>query len=114
MTSTPEKPTAVPEPGRSFGRRVWYVLGDIAALAYLGLIAALVIWVLVDSTVEHEDASFAGVVPLLATFPGSFLVLVLPEHPAMFFLAIAFAALVNAAIIGWCSRRLRGGGRVAS
>lgn len=113
MTNNPQKPTAVSEPGRSFGRRVRYVLGDIAALAYLGLIAALVIWVLVDSTGAHEDASFAGVIPLLATFPGSFLVLYLPEHPAMFFVAIAFGALVNAAIIGWCSRRLRGGGRVS-
>ncbi len=113
MPSTPEDPTTASAPDRSFGSRLRYVLGDVAALVYLAFIAALVIWVYVDSAGEHEDASFAGVIPLLATAPASVLVLLPPEFPGMFVVAVTVGALVNAVVIGWCSRRLRRGGRAA-
>lgn len=110
MTSTPKEPTAVTGPGRSLISRLRHVFGDIAALVYLGLVAALVIWAYTASTGENEDASFAGVIPLLATAPVSFVLIVLPEFPGAFELALAVGALANAAVIGWCSRRLRQGG----
>ncbi|MBT3152654.1 hypothetical protein HTV45_17535 [Streptomyces sp. CHD11] len=112
MTSTHKEPTAVTGPGRSLTSRLRHVFGDIAALVYLGLIVALVIWAYTAST-GTEDASFAGVIPLLATAPASLVLLVLPEFPGMFELALVVGALVNAAGIGWCSRRLRQGGGAA-
>ncbi|WP_149548045.1 SCO4225 family membrane protein [Streptomyces marokkonensis] len=97
-------------PGRSFPRRLRHLLGDVAALVYLGLCAALLIWAFAVSAGDNEDASFAGVIPLLATAPASFVLIALPDSPVMFVLAVAVGALVNATVIGWCSRALRRGG----
>lgn len=96
-------------PARSLPRRLRHVLGDIAALVYLGLCAALLTWAFAVSAGETEDASFAGVIPLLATAPVSFVLTVLPDSPVMFVLAVVVGALVNATVIGWCSRALRRG-----
>ncbi|GGV19561.1 SCO4225 family membrane protein [Streptomyces griseoflavus] len=113
MTSTAEETTAVTGPGRTLPARLRHALTDVAALLYLGLCAALTVWAYVVSAGENEDASLAGVIPLLATAPFSVVLGVLPEHPAMFVLAVAFGALVNAVVIGTCSRALRRGGRAA-
>ncbi|MEV5932254.1 SCO4225 family membrane protein [Streptomyces sp. NPDC093250] len=96
-------------PGRSLPRRLRHALCDIAALVYLGLCAALLIWALAVSAGETEDASLAGVIPLLATAPVSFVLILLPDSPVMFVLAVVVGALVNATVIGWCSRALRRG-----
>lgn len=80
-----------------------------AALVYLALCAALLIWALAVSAGDSSDESMAGVIPLLATAPFSLVLLALPDGPAMVVLAVAFGALVNAAFIGWCARALRRG-----
>ncbi len=95
-------------PGRPLLSRLY---GDPFALAYLGICAALTVWALASSTAEHEDASLAGVIPVLATAPVSIAALALPSGAPAFVLAVALGALVNAAAITWCSRRLRGGRR---
>ncbi|WP_055694763.1 SCO4225 family membrane protein [Streptomyces prasinopilosus] len=110
------------DPGRSAGparpvrtllhrlRRVF--LGDVLAVVYLGLCAALLGWAIVVTFVDAgEDASFAGIVPLLATAPVSLLLFGLPGGAATFLGAVAGGALANAAVIGWCARTLRRGGR---
>ncbi|WP_245873957.1 SCO4225 family membrane protein [Streptomyces phaeoluteigriseus] len=55
--------------------------------------------------------STAIISPPLATAPTSLVLLVLPGAVAMFTAVPVLAALVNAAIIGWCVRALRHGGR---
>ncbi|NUV54035.1 hypothetical protein G6W51_14180 [Streptomyces coelicolor] len=85
--------------------------GDTFALAYLGICAALTVWAFAASAGENEDASLAGVIPVLATAPVSIAALALPGGPPAFVLAVAAGALVNAALIAWCSRRLCGGKR---
>lgn len=96
--------------GRSFPRRVRHALGDIVALVYLAVCAALLVWALVDAATDSSDESMAAVIPLLATAPSSFVVFVLPEGGAMLVVAVVVGALVNATVIGWCSRALRRGG----
>ncbi|MGW5866184.1 SCO4225 family membrane protein [Streptomyces sp. NPDC055239] len=83
--------------------------GAAIALAYLALCAALLVWALVVSAVDSTDESMAGVIPLLATAPASFVLVVLPDGTAMVILAVAAGALVNAAIINWCARALSRG-----
>ncbi|MFE6162960.1 SCO4225 family membrane protein [Streptomyces sp. NPDC056486] len=86
--------------------------GAIIAIAYLAVCAALLVWALVVTAADSSDESMAGVIPLLATAPASFVLLVLPDGAAMVILAVAVGALVNAAIINWCARALsRGRGR---
>ncbi|MFF1693419.1 SCO4225 family membrane protein [Streptomyces sp. NPDC058257] len=88
--------------------------GTIIALAYLAACAVLLVWALVVSAVDSSDESMAGVIPLLATAPASFVLLALPDGTVMVIVAVAVGALVNAAIINWCARALsrgRGGGR---
>ncbi|MFK4100687.1 SCO4225 family membrane protein [Streptomyces sp. NPDC019531] len=80
-----------------------------AALIYLGLCAALLIWALAVTIGDTSDESMAGVIPLLATAPFSLVLLALPEGLAMLVLSVTFGALVNAAFIGWCARTLRRG-----
>ncbi|MFC9648816.1 MULTISPECIES: SCO4225 family membrane protein [unclassified Streptomyces] len=95
-------------------RTVRLALGSVLARVYLGVIAALAIWAVVVSVGDNPDASFAGVVPLIATAPVSLLVIVLPDHTSMIFFAIGLGALVNAVLIGWCARALgqgRGGSK---
>ncbi|MGP3975673.1 SCO4225 family membrane protein [Streptomyces sp. 8N114] len=79
----------------------------ILAHIYLAVCAALVIWAVVASSGDQPDASIAGVVPLFATAPVSLIVLALPDHISMLFVAVGLGALVNALVIGWCARVLR-------
>ncbi|MEF9905218.1 SCO4225 family membrane protein [Streptomyces sp. P9-A2] len=91
-------------------RRVFF--GDVLALVYLGLCAALLVWAIGDAFVgAGEDASFAGIIPLLAAAPVSLLLLGLPGGVMAFIGAVAGGALVNAAVICWCARTLCRGGR---
>ncbi|MFE9970893.1 SCO4225 family membrane protein [Streptomyces hirsutus] len=100
-------------PGRSLFRwlrRVFF--GDVFALGYLGLCAALLVWAITVAVVgAGEDASFAGVIPLLATAPVSLVLFGLPGGAVTFIGAVVGGALLNAAVIGWCARTLRRGGR---
>ncbi|OON80679.1 SCO4225 family membrane protein [Streptomyces tsukubensis] len=77
------------------------VAGNLFARLYLAVCVLLLIWVAVDSTlVPHEDASFAGVVPLILTAPFSLVVLALPINGlAGVLLPIAAGAVVNAWLI---------------
>ncbi|MEU5342177.1 MULTISPECIES: SCO4225 family membrane protein [unclassified Streptomyces] len=96
--------------GRSVLRRLRDHVGAVG-LAYLGVCAVLLVWALVVTAGESTDASVAGVIPLLATAPASLVLLVLPDNSLILIPAIALGAAVNAAIIGWCTRALRRGGR---
>ncbi|MFF5721793.1 SCO4225 family membrane protein [Streptomyces buecherae] len=98
-------------PPHPFPRALRDALRSVFARVYLAACAALLIWALVVSHGENPDASFAGVVPLLATAPLSLVLLVLPDHAAMLYVAIGTGALVNALLIGWCARALRRGPR---
>ncbi|MFJ6085691.1 SCO4225 family membrane protein [Streptomyces sp. NPDC092369] len=96
--------------GRSgLARRLRHYLTDVVALGYLVVCAGLLVWAFVVSVNDSSDESMAGVIPLLATAPVSFVLLVLPDGAAMIVVAVALGALVNAVIIGWCSRALRRG-----
>ncbi|OQD52953.1 hypothetical protein BM536_033435 [Streptomyces phaeoluteigriseus] len=98
--------------GRSLLRRLRHALGDVVALVYLAVCAVLLVWAIVVAAADDSGESMAAVIPLLATAPGSFLFLVLPDGGAMLLLAVVLGALINATVIGWCSRALRrGGGR---
>nr|WP_247701647.1 hypothetical protein [Streptomyces sp. F63] len=83
----------------------------LTGLAYLLLCAALLGWALAVSATDGSGESMAGVIPILATAPGSLVLLVLPGGAVTLVAAIVFGALVNAAIIGWVARALRRGGR---
>jgi hypothetical protein len=84
------------------------VAGTWTTRIYLGACFALLLWATVDAAfVEHQDASMAGVIPLLATAPASLFVLLLPENSVSLVLAVIVGALANAAVIGWCTRALR-------
>ncbi|WUI52118.1 hypothetical protein OHS59_23720 [Streptomyces sp. NBC_00414] len=86
-------------------------LGDVFALVYLAVCAGLLVWAVVVSTRDSPDASMAGVIPLLATAPGSFVpLMLLPEGAATFVGTVAFGAVLNALVIGVCARALRRGG----
>ncbi|MCT9075138.1 SCO4225 family membrane protein [Streptomyces fulvoviolaceus] len=92
--------------------RLRHALTDVVALVYLAVCAVLLVWALVVTATDSSDESMAGVIPLLATAPFSLVFLALPDGAVMFVVAVAFGALVNATVIGWCSRALRrGGGR---
>ncbi|MCX4760286.1 hypothetical protein OG562_04675 [Streptomyces sp. NBC_01275] len=95
--------------GRSLPRRLRQALGEVAALVYLGVCAVLLGWAVVVTAVDSSGESMAGVIPLLATAPASLVLLFLPDHAAMFVVAVVFGALANAAVIGWCARALRRG-----
>lgn len=85
------------------------VTGNWASRIYLAVAFALLIWAVADLTlVTHEDASFAAVVPFLVTAPTSMVALLVPDGAAWaFFLVIAVAAVVNAALIGRLAAFLR-------
>ncbi|MBD0840535.1 SCO4225 family membrane protein [Streptomyces sp. TRM68416] len=99
--------------GRPVPRRLRDHFG-VLGLVYLGVCAVLLGWALVVTAADSSGESMAGVIPLLATAPGSLVFLVLPDNSAMFFGAVAIGAGANAAIIGWCTRALRRGGRPGS
>ncbi|GAA0448101.1 SCO4225 family membrane protein [Streptomyces olivaceiscleroticus] len=88
-------------------RTVRHALGSLAARLYLVVCAALLLWAIVVSYGDNPDASFAGVVPTIATAPVSLVMLALPDHFSLFFLPVIVGALVNAVLIGWCARTLR-------
>lgn len=93
--------------GRSFPSRLRRALAHPAALVYLAVCAALLVWAIVVSTGDSSDESMAGVIPLLATAPASLVLLVLPDHAAMLVVSVILGALTNATIIGWCAQALR-------
>ncbi|MFH8465252.1 SCO4225 family membrane protein [Streptomyces sp. NPDC017991] len=94
----------------AFARRLGHALKDVFALVYLVVCAGLVVWAYVVSASDGSDGSMAGVIPLLATAPASLVpLMLLPDAAAMFLVAVAFGALVNALVIGWCARALRRG-----
>ncbi|MER5199321.1 SCO4225 family membrane protein [Streptomyces sp. NPDC002755] len=105
--------------GRTFPRRLRHRLrrglghafGDVFARVYLALCAVLMVWATVVTVRDSSDESMAGVIPLLATAPASFVLIVLPDGVTMFVVAVVFGALVNATVIGWCARALRRGER---
>ncbi|MFF5897950.1 SCO4225 family membrane protein [Streptomyces argenteolus] len=97
--------------GRSFFHRLRRVFGNVFALAYLVLCAALFVWAIVVSIGDDSGESMAIIFPLLATAPTSLVLLVLPGGLVMVTVVVLLAALVNAAVIGWCARALRRGGR---
>ncbi|MFD9434821.1 SCO4225 family membrane protein [Streptomyces sp. NPDC060002] len=105
--------------GRTFPRRLrhrlrrglGHALGDVFARVYLALCAVLLVWATVVTVGDSSDESMAGVIPLLATAPASFVLIVLPDGVTMFVVAVVFGALVNATVIGWCARALRRGER---
>ncbi|SES44899.1 hypothetical protein SAMN04487983_105642 [Streptomyces sp. yr375] len=84
-----------------------HALTDVVALVYLAGCAVLLGWALVVSVADDSGESMAGVIPLFATLPASFVLAVLPDGTAMFVVAVAVGALVNAMVIGWCARTLR-------
>ncbi|MFD5030325.1 SCO4225 family membrane protein [Streptomyces sp. NPDC058220] len=98
--------------GNSTVRRVVdAVVGNWASRVYLAVAAALIIWVGIDTAfVAHDDASFAGIFPLLFTAPTSLLVLFLDVEGMAVLPFLAVAALVNAAVIGLTVHKAGGGG----
>ncbi|MDT0379025.1 hypothetical protein RM572_09605 [Streptomyces sp. DSM 42041] len=96
-----------PSPGR---RALSLVAGNRISQVYLLIVLALLVWVAVDTTLVHqEDASFASVVPMLATLPWGFAVALLPDgSTAGFFAVVVAGALINAALIGLVAGRRRG------
>ncbi|MFJ2263103.1 SCO4225 family membrane protein [Streptomyces sp. NPDC087844] len=107
MTVTGKSPGSGPT---ALARRLGRPLKDVFALVYLAVCAGLVVWAYVVSASDGSDGSMAGVIPLLATAPASFVpLMLLPEGAAMFVLAIVLGALANALFIGWCARALRRG-----
>ncbi|UNZ21463.1 hypothetical protein [Streptomyces sp. 891-h] len=106
MTDSRSEPAAL--------RAVRDALRTVPALLYLAVCAALLVWAVVVSAGDNPDASLAGVVPLLATAPVSLVLLALPDHLSMVFVAVGLGALVNAVLIGWCARALRRGRRTGS
>ncbi|MFI2033441.1 SCO4225 family membrane protein [Streptomyces bottropensis] len=97
--------------GRSVPRRLRDHIG-VVGLGYLGVCVVLLVWAVVVTVGDSTDESMAGVIPLFATAPASLVLLVLPGNIVMAFIAVAFGAAVNTAIIGWCTRALRRGGRM--
>ncbi|MFJ4153079.1 SCO4225 family membrane protein [Streptomyces galbus] len=89
---------------RSAGRTV--PADRLLAGMYLSLCIALTVWSVVDGFfVTHSDASFAGIFPLIATAPVSFLVLILPEGSMVGYLvSMTVGALINT----WLVYRLVG------
>lgn len=90
-------------------RGLRHALSSVFARLYLAVCVVLTGWAVVVSLGDNPDASFAGVVPLIATAPLSLIVIVLPDHASMIFVAIGLGALANAAVIGWCARALSRG-----
>lgn len=96
--------------GRSLPRRLCDHVG-VFGFVYLGVCAVLLVWAVVVTAGDSSDESMAGVIPLLATAPTSFVFLVLPANSLVFFTAVPVGAAVNAVIIGWCTRALHRDGR---
>ncbi|MGV9558792.1 SCO4225 family membrane protein [Streptomyces sp. NPDC003401] len=96
---------------RPLTRRLRRTFGNAFALAYLALCAALFVWAVAVGVADDSGESMALVLPLLATAPASFALFLLPGGLATLTAVIVLGALANAAVIGWCARVLRDGGR---
>ncbi|MEV8567581.1 hypothetical protein AB0436_18745 [Streptomyces sp. NPDC051322] len=85
------------------------VAGDWVSRAYLAIAAGLLIWVAVDTAfVPHQDASFAGVWPIMFTAPTGLLFLIPGiEGPGVFVL-LTLAAVVNSTVISLVVRKAGG------
>jgi hypothetical protein len=105
MTTSPHAPhTSRPSPAR---RTLGLVAGNLVSRVYLLIVLALLVWVAIDATLVHqEDASLAGIIPMLATLPWGLAVALLPDGATVgSFAVIAAGALINAALIGLVARR---------
>ncbi|WP_404815233.1 SCO4225 family membrane protein [Streptomyces thermolineatus] len=103
--------------GRNTARRIFTAAADNrASRVYLAVCFTLPARVRVDSTfVAHEDASFAGVLPILATAPTSLVLTLLPwESAPASYLVVAASAVVNATLIGLLVRALGRRGATAA
>ncbi|MGW7253597.1 SCO4225 family membrane protein [Streptomyces sp. NPDC054834] len=90
---------------RSFTATVRHCLFNPAAVGYLTVVAAVLVWVGADLLfVEHQDASFAGVWAFVVTAPTSWLFLFLPGP--LVGIGVVVGALVQAAVLGAAYRRL--------
>ncbi|GGX32257.1 SCO4225 family membrane protein [Streptomyces lomondensis] len=87
--------------------------GNLLRRLYLAVCAAVLVWSLADQVaIEHADASFSAVWPLLLTAPGSLVWLVLPGEPLVSYVAaVLLGAVVNAWGWGWLVRKVMGGER---
>lgn len=82
ISRTTEESTTVPASSdRSPARRPRLAAGDVIALVYLVICAALLVWAFVVSAGDDSGESMAGVIPLLATAPASLVLLMLPGAP---------------------------------
>ncbi|WP_329036647.1 hypothetical protein OIE71_26610 [Streptomyces sp. NBC_01725] len=108
MTTAHRETTAMTDTGPSHRAvtTLRHALSNVFARVYLVAIVLLSGWAVVVSVGDNPDASFAGVVPVIATLPVSLLLIVLPDHWSMILLPIALGALVNATVIGWCAHAL--------
>lgn len=88
-------------------RALHAVAGSRASLIYLLVVLALLVWVVIDTTLVHqEDASLASAVPVLATLPWGLAVVLLPDGSTLgYFVVVAAAALIDAYLIGLVTRR---------
>lgn len=114
MSTAHEEPAAAmtpPPTARSALHAVRRALTSVFALLYLAVCAGLLVWAVVVSSLDDPDASLAGVVPILATAPVSLIVLCLPDHASMLYLAVGLGAVADALFIGGCARVLRRGPR---
>lgn len=101
---------------RSAGTTFRRSLLNPAALGYLAVVAAVWIWIGVDTLlVTHADAGMAGVWGFFVTAPTSFLFVSLPDP--LPFVGVAVGALVQALALGavyrWVTGRPRGHGRAS-
>ncbi|MFF8567415.1 SCO4225 family membrane protein [Streptomyces albidoflavus] len=101
---------------RSAGTTFRRSLLNPVALGYLAVVAAVWVWIGVDTLlVTHADAGMAGVWGFFVTAPTSFLLVSLPDP--LPFVGVAVGALVQALALGavyrWLTGRPRGHGRAS-
>lgn len=95
--------------------------GNVASRIYLGIVAATMAFVIVDTLfADHPDASLAGVWMFFATAPTSFFLLLLPvvgETPGagvaavVLFATVIVSAVLQAIVIGLVHRAVTRSGR---
>ncbi|HET6856338.1 MAG TPA: hypothetical protein VFH94_04485 [Streptomyces sp.] len=96
--------------------------GNRASQVYLGLVAAIAVFVAVDTLfVTHEDASLAGVWLFTVAAPTAFVFLIagtvvepgVIESTSFMILTIALSVLIQSLALGLFARLLRGAARPA-
>ncbi|MGW0837820.1 SCO4225 family membrane protein [Streptomyces prunicolor] len=117
-TTTSTTPTAPPTPTRTGARaytrtriRLRTLLAPAVdnwpARAYLAMVAASLVFFLCADHIL-ADPTFAGLWPLMATAPTSFLAFLLPtSSPLAFAATAALCGLANAVLLGHLAHRLR-------